>query len=108
MTNSRDKGKRGELEWAAELRKHGADAARGRQYHGRDDAPDVVCSWPVHFEVKRVQQLRLGAAMRQAMGDCGEAAVPAVAHRMNNQPWLVTMRADDLLPLLAAIYGEEA
>ena len=106
---SREKGKRGEREWAAMLREHGCpEAYRGRQFHGRDDAPDVVCSWPWHFEVKRVESLNLAKALEQSIGDCGEDKIPAVAHRKNGKDWLVTVRAVDILPLLAIAYEDEA
>lgn len=55
--NSRDKGKRGEREFASLLREHGFDARRGQQFAGGADSPDVVSdalAW-LHVEVKRVQ-----------------------------------------------------
>ncbi len=107
--NSRQKGAAGEREFAKLLLAHGCpEAYRGRQYHGRDEAPDVCCSWPIHLEVKRVQALNILKAMEQAVGDTGEDEIPAVAHRKNGKPWLITMHAEDLLPILAAHYEDEA
>lgn len=99
---SRDKGKRGEREFAALLREHGYDAIRGRQYQGSDDSPDVVCRElsGFHFEVKRTEALRLYDAMAQAKADCGNDAAPVVAHRKNNSPWLIVLRADDFFALV--------
>lgn len=95
--NSRAKGCVGEREWAEYLRSIGfTDARRGRQYKGTPDSPDVVGGIPgTHAEVKRVEALNLQAAFEKAEEDCGEA-IPYVAHRRNNKPWLVTIRACDL------------
>ena len=100
MTNSRAKGKRGELEFAKLLRDNGLVAYRGQQFRGGEDSPDVVCeSLPdIHFEVKRVERLDLVAAMAQACRDCGNKT-PVVAHRKNGDPWMITMRIDDWLTL---------
>lgn len=108
MTNSRAKGVRGELEWRDYLNENGLDARRGRQYCGDPDAPDVksdLDEW-FHTEVKRVERLSIHAAMEKAEEDCGDDAVPYVAHRRNRKPWLVTMRAIDAVPImLAAVRG---
>lgn len=93
--NSRNKGKRGEREFAALLREHGFEARRGQQFAGSADSPDVVSPalpW-LHIEVKRTQALNLADACAQAEGDCrGKPWV--VAHRRNHAPWLITMRAE--------------
>lgn len=99
--NSKQKGKRGELEWASECRDNGFDARRGQQFSGTPDSPDVVSKdlHHFHFEVKRVQHLNLTDAMVQAVGDAGDK-MPVVASRRNNAPWLVTMRAEDWFALV--------
>jgi hypothetical protein len=112
--NSRDKGKRGEREFAALLRAHGFLARRGQQFSGSPESPDVVCealAW-LHVEVKRVQNLNLTDACVQAEGDqtrsglnAAGAAKPKklawiVAHRRNHAPWLITMRAEFFFELL--------
>ena len=103
MTNSRDKGKRGELEWAAYLRALGfTDAKRGQQHKGGPESPDVTGVAGVHFEVKRVEALNLGSAIAQALKDCG-ANIPVVAHRRNRTPWQVTIPASRLLEFCKAI-----
>jgi hypothetical protein len=38
------------------------------------------------------------AAMAQAIRDAGNKT-PVVAHRRNNEPWLITMRFDEWLAL---------
>ena len=111
MTNSRSKGKRGELEWAKWLNEHFDLAARrGQQFKGTPDSPDVVDGIPgTHAEVKRVEALNLQAAMVKAVEDAGTGDVPYVAHRRNRGEWMVTIRADDLVRLaecLAAAKGQ--
>jgi len=100
---SRDKGKRGERELAAELQRlFGVTARRGVQYRGGADSPDVITDIPdVHFEVKRTERLSLYPAMKQAACDAGEK-VPVVCHKQNRQEWLVIVRLEDL-PKLAAV-----
>lgn len=81
MTNSRQKGKRGELAAAHYLRSLGfSSARRGVQYSGGPDSPDIVCDElkGVHIEVKYgVKGLDLGTqlwkdaceqSMREAIG----------------------------------------
>lgn len=97
MVNSRQKGACGEREFAKFVRDRGFDAYRGRQFHGRDDAPDIVTAGPlggIHWEIKRVQNLNIEAAMSQAKRDCG-SKVPMVAHRKNGEEWKITLSADD-------------
>ena len=89
---SRDKGKRGEREFAALCRKHGYDARRGQQYNGVD-GEDVVGLPGVHVEVKRTEALRLYDAIAQAKLDAKRQALPVVASRKNNAEWLITMPA---------------
>ena len=97
MPNSRAKGCRGEREWAAWLNENfGLSARRGRQYAGHPDAPDVVGGWPgTHAEVKRVEKVSIDKWMDKAVDDAGDQ-IPYIAHRRNNMPWLVTVRAEDL------------
>ena len=105
MADSRRKGKRGELEAAAEVaRLFGVEAHRGRQYHGAPDAPDIRTSIAgVHFEVKRTEALRLYQALEQAIADAGEN-VPVVLHRSNRRPWVAIVRLEDLPRLAVQLY----
>jgi len=103
MTNSRQKGKRGELEVVHLLQQHGYEARRGQQFKGTADSPDVIHNLPGFFiEVKLRQQLNLHAAIEKAQQETAEAAgldypkeTPIVFHRKNGKPWLVTMTAED-------------
>ena len=44
--------------------------------------------------------LRLSAAVAQAVHDANNHALPVVAHRSNRQPWLLTVRLEDVLQFL--------
>ena len=94
---SREKGKRGERELASRLNELGVHgAARGQQYRGGGDSPDVVGVPGVHVECKRVERLDLQAAMAQSVRDAeGTGDVPVVMHRRDREEWLVTMSLDD-------------
>lgn len=102
MTNSKLKGKAGELELAKVLRTFGYDCRRSVQYNGYapDGQPDILGLPGIHVECKRVEQLNLYKAVQQSIRDNGDpCALPAVFHRKNRQPWLVTMEIDDWMNL---------
>ena len=99
MTNSRAKGARGERELAKRLREYGYESRRGQQYSGKNGDADVVGLPGIHIECKRVERLNLDMAMSQAIGDAKEGKFPAVFHRKNNEPWLVTMRFEDWIEI---------
>lgn len=98
---SRSRGQRGERLWRDQLRDAGFPAERGRQHHGRDDAPDVVCnSLPgIHWEVKFVEKLNIHSAIQQAAEDANNK-IPVVAHKRSRGEWLITMKADDFLDII--------
>ena len=97
---SRQKGKRGERECAAELGKLlGVDARRGVQFQGGPDSPDVVLDGvAIHVEAKRVEALQLYAAIEQATSDA-DGKVPIVWHRRNGKPSVVIVETSRLLEL---------
>jgi Holliday junction resolvase len=98
MTNSREKGARGEREFTSLCREQGYDVRRGQQYNGLE-GEDVVGLPGIHVEVKRVQALNIEKAMSQSRRDSTREQLPIVAHRKNNSIWLVTMDADDWFDL---------
>ena len=93
---SQRKGADGERELAALLREHGYEIERGGSL-SFGEVPDLVGLPGVHIEVKRVERLNVGEAMDQAIRDAErfQDGAPALFHRRNRQPWLVTMRLDD-------------
>lgn len=100
--NSRDKGKRGELEAAHLLRKYGYDARRGQQFSGINGDADVVGLPGIHIEVKRVEKLNINDAVDQSCRDASIGELPIVLHRKNRKPWLVTMTFIDWMELFQA------
>lgn len=96
--NSRDKGKRGERMWRDVCRANGFDKVRRTvQYCGNTgDASDCIGLPNIHQEVKFVENLNVRKAYGQAYHDAKKSGkLPIVAWKKNNQPWLVTMSADD-------------
>ena len=84
---SRQKGKRGERECAAELGQLlGVEARRGVQFQGGPDSPDVVLDGvAIHVEAKRVERLQLWAALEQAKKDSPPGKTPVVWHKSNRR-----------------------
>ena len=103
--NSRDKGKRGELEWAHWLTDRGFPARRGVQYSGGAGSADVAHDIPgVHFEVKRVEKgsmYTMYAWLAQAERDAGDN-LPVVAHRRSRGNWTIIVPAEALFAFLVA------
>ena len=97
--NSKNKGCRGERELADALRSYGYDTRRGQQFAGGIDSPDVIGLPGIHIECKRVEKLNIDNAMEQAIRDSEGKAMPAVFHRRNRRPWMVTMLLDDFMKL---------
>lgn len=100
--NSRDKGKRGELEAAHLLKEYGYDARRGQQFSGANGDADVVGLPRIHLEIKRVEKLNIDDALSQSIRDAKDEEVPVVMHRKNRTEWKITMRFADWMMLFKA------
>lgn len=100
--NSRQKGKRGELELSHKLQEYGYETRRGQQYCGANGDADVVGLPNIHIECKRVQNLNLYNAIKQAQNDANSTELPAVFHRKDRQEWLVTMTLEDWMKIYKA------
>lgn len=98
--SSQRKGASGERELASILTAAGFPCQRGGSLTF-GEVPDIVGLPGVHMEVKRVERLNVGEAMEQAIRDSERMCdgTPALFHRKNRKPWLVTMRLDDWLKL---------
>ena len=97
---SQVKGRAGEQELARLLRSHGYEIERGGCL-SFGERPDLMGLPGIHVEVKRTERLNLDAAMAQSVRDAarfGDGA-PAVFHRRNRQPWMVTMLLEDWMGL---------
>lgn len=94
------KGRNGEIELAHVLREHGYYVYPG-QAASYGSVPDLVGLPGIHIECKRVERLNVPQAVEQAVRDSKKFGdgLPAVFHRRNRGPWLVTMRLDDWMGL---------
>lgn len=98
--NSRRKGKRGELEFIERhLAEHWPEACRNLDQYG-DDKRDVAKVAGCHWQIKRTEQLKLWAAIKQAHDEAAATDLPIVAFRRNRSPWYCVIEADELVALL--------
>lgn len=108
---ARAKGKRGELIVANLMRdKYGyKDARRTAQVRGKTNGMADVTGGPVgvHLEVKFQEKMRLYEWMEQAERDAKsqESGLPAVVHKQNHKPILITMQFEDFLSYIKTIGG---
>ena len=105
MRNSSRKGADGERELAALLRIEGYEIERGGTT-SFGTVPDLSGLPGIHIEVKRREKLNVCEAMQQAITDAAKFkdGAPALFHRRNRTPWLVTMRLVDWLRLYREAY----
>lgn len=101
--NSSRKGADGERELAGILEAEGFQMERGGT-ESFGTAPDLSGLPGIHIEVKRVEKLNIFEAMAQAIRDAARFrdGYPAVFHRRNRKPWLVTMLLSDWLRMYRA------
>lgn len=101
--NSRQKGKRRELEVIHVLHRHGWGLAErtsdGRSQGSRGD----VRNGPegCHLEIKGEERLSVPAAFDQIRRDARAEDLPVLIHRPSRHVWMATIELDELLPLLA-------
>ena len=105
--NSRNKGKRGELEIAHIMQGYGFDARRGQQFSGLQGDADVVGVPYLHLEIKRVEALNLDKAMEQSQRDSREGEIPVVVHRKDRQDWKITLSLEEFMPMYMAWLKQE-
>ena len=99
MTNSKQKGARGEREFAKFCNFEGYTVRRGQQYNGIE-GEDCVGLPGIHIEVKRTERLNIYDAMDQSINDARNTDnIPIVAHKRNNKYWVITMEAEDWFKL---------
>ena len=99
MTNSKNKGARGERELSSKLKEHGYNTRRGQQYCGANGDADVVGLPNIHIECKRVEKLNIYNAVSQAKADAKDNELPTVFHRKDRSEWLVTMTLEDWIKM---------
>ena len=98
--SSQRKGRDGERELRDRLREYGYAVECGEPVSFGED-PDLVGLPGIHIECKRVERLNVPEAMQQAVRDSEkfQDGMPALFHRRNRQPWLVTIRLEDFMRL---------
>lgn len=99
---SQRKGRAAELELSHILQGYGYPVETG-QAVSFGSTPDIMGLPGIHIEAKRCEQVRLSEWMAQAERDAArfQDGAPAVFHRRNRSPWLVTMRLQDWIVLYA-------
>ena len=94
---SRNKGKRGEREAAAELNRiFGLEARRSQQYCGEAGDADLMGIEGIHVEVKRVERFHMHPALEQADNDRKAGEIPLVLTRQNGKGWVACCYLNDL------------
>lgn len=98
--SSQRKGRDGERELRDRLKEYGYEVECG-EAQSFGEVPDLVGLPGIHIECKRVERLNVPEAMQQAVRDSERFrdGVPALFHRRNRQPWLVTVRLDDFMQM---------
>lgn len=106
--SSKSKGRSGELELAEKLNDMGYTTVKAGACSSYGKEPDVSGLRGVHIECKRVEKLNISKAMQQSISDAAKFhdGRPAVFHRRNREPWLVTMRLSDWARMYGAAIGQ--
>lgn len=98
MTNSRRKGKGGELQACKEFNKlFGTNFYRSQQNRGAAGASDIIDDDhpELHPEVKRRQSMNLHNVMQQAREEAGNGGLAFALHRKDRERWLLTVDLED-------------
>ena len=108
--NSKQKGKRGELEAAELLRSMGFTVRRTAQYCGNTgEADDLTGVEGLHIEVKRCEQVRIMDWVKQAERDVvGSKNIPVVIFRRSREPWYVCLPAEDFFRMYKKLEESDA
>ena len=105
--NSKQKGKRGELEAAKILKDLGIGTPRrAQQYSGVAGSSDLVGVPGLAIEVKRQERAsysHLVEWMHQATNAATDQEKPIVMHRKARSDWLITLKAQDLPEIAQAV-----
>lgn len=110
--NSKQKGKRGELDLVHSLHDAGfPDVKRSVQYCGKAIGTADLFGLPgVHIEAKNVQRLNIWAALAQSKRDAeadGNGDIPALFFKRNYCGWYVALPLVDFVRLYKGEIGNE-
>ena len=98
--NSKQKGKRGELELVHYLKSYGVEARRGVQYEGSSDSPDVISDLEdIYIECKNTQNTSFYKWMEKAEAEADKNQTPVIFHRKNAGKWMVFVDAEYFMKL---------
>lgn len=103
MTDSRNKGRRGERELEVLIEKRGIEV--DRYQGGREQPRGDLGFLNVRCDSKRQEKLRLIKWSREQEDKVGSHLTPAVAYRTNGEPWRVSLLFSDFLDLLEQAEG---
>jgi Holliday junction resolvase len=100
--NSKQKGNRGEREWAKVCKEQGYECRRSQQYAGgTKESADVIGLPYIHQEVKYGYDMTIEEIRKfliQAMTDANNSLLtPIVAHKKTYGKWFVTMEHSDFV-----------
>ena len=105
--NSRNKGKRVELELAHLLKTYGYPAERGVQYSGLKGNADVVGVEGLHIECKRSERVTEEDFIKQAERDARKGQIPIVMYRKNGEQWKALLRLDMFMAIWVELTEEQ-
>jgi len=106
LVNSKQKGKRGELEACKVLNEtFGINFRRSQQFKGTKESADLIDDqWPeLCPEVKRRKAMNLHKVVEQARREA-EGKVPFVVHRKDGESWLLTVDLRDARSLVNLLH----
>ena len=98
--NARAKGKRGEREFIEGFLLPFWPEAKRNMDQFSTDLRDVLGTPGLHWQIKRVENLSIWAALNQAETEARNGDMPVVAFRRNRSGWYCALRAEDLVPIL--------
>lgn len=105
--NSRDKGRRGEVELCKLLAPHWPEATRNLDQFGTRKQ-DVLHVADLHIQCKRVERLNIWEALDQTVLEAAPGDLPVLAFRRNwsrctlpsRSTWFGALELDELIALL--------
>lgn len=105
MTNSRNKGKRGELRLVHEFQAWGWPARRGQQYSGANGDADIEGVPYLHIECKWCNTMKLYKWLEQSYRDARPDEIPVVCHLRDKDIFKITLAGDRFMEIFRA-YAE--
>lgn len=100
--NSREKGKRGEREFAKAMQEAGYDCRRNLLEQCRGGGHDILGLTGWAPEIKRHETLEVSKWWSQTLDQAKKAgAKPVLAYRQNRKPWRIVILLSEISPRFA-------